>query len=89
MLLIASVGAQQSSVAGFLVGAVSASVLWFSLLAWGGAALAPWLSRPLAWRAIDGTIGVMMAAIALQLASGTGLGPGLKELSAVTENSSE
>lgn len=73
LLLIPAVGAQQSSTAGFLAGAGSASILWFSLLAWGGAALAPWLKRPVAWRAIDGAIGVMMAAIAIQLASGTGM----------------
>ncbi|MGM0702955.1 MAG: LysE/ArgO family amino acid transporter [Pseudomonadota bacterium] len=68
LLLIPSVGAQQESAGLFLAGAASASVTWFSLLAWGGAALSPWLSRPLAWRAIDGAIGVMLAAIALQLA---------------------
>ncbi|MBF7054296.1 LysE family transporter [Halomonas sp. KAO] len=73
LLLIPAVGAQQSSTAGFLAGAGSASILWFSLLAWGGAALAPWLKRPVAWRVIDGAIGVMMAAIAVQLASGTGM----------------
>lgn len=68
LLLIPSVGAQQESAGLFLAGAAGASVTWFALLAWGGAALSPWLSRPLAWRAIDGVIGVMLAAIALQLA---------------------
>ncbi|SFU57381.1 LysE/ArgO family amino acid transporter [Halomonas korlensis] len=68
LLLIPSVGAQQESAGLFLAGAAGASVSWFALLAWGGAALAPWLSRPLAWRAIDGVIGVMLAAIAVQLA---------------------
>nr|WP_298250687.1 LysE family transporter [uncultured Halomonas sp.] len=73
LLLIPAIGAQQSSTAGFLAGAGSASILWFSLLAWGGAMLAPWLKRPAAWRAIDGAIGVMMAAIAVQLANGAGM----------------
>ncbi|MCK2184689.1 LysE/ArgO family amino acid transporter [Halomonas getboli] len=68
LLLIPSIGAQQDSAAAFVVGAGSASILWFSLLAWGGALLSPWLSRPLAWRGIDGAIGLMMGAIALQLA---------------------
>lgn len=72
LLLIPAVGAQQSSAATFLAGAGTASVLWFSLLAWGGAALSTWLSRPLAWRLIDGGIGLMMAAIALRLALGQG-----------------
>lgn len=73
LLLIPAIGAQQNSTAGFLAGAGSASILWFSLLAWGGAMLAPWLKRPAAWRAIDGAIGVMMAAIAVQLANGAGM----------------
>lgn len=74
LLLIPAVGAQQQSTTGFLIGAVSASVLWFSLLAWGGAALSPWLSRPAAWRIIDAGIGVMMAVMAISLAQGSGLG---------------
>ena len=45
-------------------------ILWFSLLAWGGAALSPWLSKPIAWRVIDGLIGMMMAGIAIHLALG-------------------
>ncbi|XKE44880.1 LysE family transporter [Halomonas organivorans] len=73
LLLVPAVGAQQDSAAAFVAGAGSASILWFSLLAWGGALLSPWLARPTAWRLIDGGIGVMMAGIALQLAGG-GLG---------------
>ncbi|MEQ6917081.1 LysE/ArgO family amino acid transporter [Halomonas aquatica] len=67
LLLIPSIGAQQQSAATFVAGTITASILWFSLLAWGGSALSPWLSRPLAWRAIDGAIGVMMAVIAVHL----------------------
>lgn len=73
LVLIPAVGVQQESSSGFLGGAISASLLWFSLLAWGGAVLSPWLSRPLAWRCIDAGIGVMMALIAFGLARG-GLG---------------
>ena len=54
----------------FVAGASTASILWFSLLAWGGAALSPWLSKPIAWRIIDGLIGLMMAGIAVHLALG-------------------
>ncbi|QJQ95119.1 MULTISPECIES: LysE/ArgO family amino acid transporter [Halomonadaceae] len=68
LLLIPAIGAQQESPTVFLAGAGSASVLWFALLAWGGATLAPWLSKPAVWRMIDGLIGTMMAMIALQLA---------------------
>ncbi|SDW37273.1 LysE/ArgO family amino acid transporter [Marinobacter mobilis] len=69
LLLIPAVGAQQANPLTFVIGAASASVLWFGMLAWAGAALAPWLARPLAWRLIDGVIAVMMTVIALHLAS--------------------
>ncbi|MDR9425540.1 MAG: LysE family transporter [Marinobacter sp.] len=68
LLLIPAVGAQQESATSFVAGASSASVLWFGGLAWLGSTLAPILSKPAAWRVIDGLIGLMMAAIALQLA---------------------
>lgn len=68
LLLIPAVGAQQENATTFVAGASSASVLWFGLLAWSGSSLAPILSRPLAWRIIDGVIGVMMAVIAFHLA---------------------
>lgn len=67
LLLIPSIGAQQQEPLVFVAGATSASVVWFSLLAWGGAALAPVLARPVAWRTIDATIAVMMLAIAMHL----------------------
>ncbi|MGY2461282.1 LysE/ArgO family amino acid transporter [Vreelandella sulfidaeris] len=70
LLLIPAIGAQQESAGVFVAGASTASILWFSLLAWGGAALSPWLSKPIAWRIIDGLIGVMMAGIAVHLALG-------------------
>jgi len=68
LLLIPAIGAQQSSTVGFLAGASSASVLWFGLIAFSGAALSPWLAKPKAWRFIDGAIGAMMALIAVHLA---------------------
>ncbi len=70
LLLIPTIGAQQESAGVFVAGASTASILWFSLLAWGGAALSPWLSKPIAWRIIDGLIGLMMAGIAVHLALG-------------------
>lgn len=73
LLLIPAVGAQQTDSTTFVAGASSASILWFGLLAWGGSVLAPVLSRPLAWRIIDGIIGLMMAGIALHLAVGGAL----------------
>ncbi|WP_166268108.1 LysE/ArgO family amino acid transporter [Marinobacter caseinilyticus] len=67
LLLIPSIGVQQSDPMVFVAGATSASVLWFVMLAWGGAALAPVLSRPIAWRVIDGAISLMMLSIAVHL----------------------
>ncbi|MEQ9546137.1 MAG: LysE/ArgO family amino acid transporter [Marinobacter sp.] len=73
LLLIPAIGAQQEDTATFVAGASSASILWFGLLAWSGSALAPVLSRPMAWRVIDGIIGLMMAGIAAHLAVNGGL----------------
>ncbi|EON91631.1 lysine exporter protein LysE/YggA [Marinobacter lipolyticus SM19] len=73
LLLIPAVGAQQEDTTTFVAGASSASILWFGLLAWSGSALAPILSRPVAWRLIDGVIGLMMAGIAAHLAINGGL----------------
>ncbi|MDX1598443.1 MAG: LysE/ArgO family amino acid transporter [Marinobacter sp.] len=73
LLLIPAVGAQQEDTTTFVAGASSASILWFGLLAWSGSALAPVLSRPMAWRVIDGIIGLMMAGIAVHLAVNSGL----------------
>lgn len=73
LVLIPAVGAQQEDTTTFVAGASSASILWFGMLAWSGSALAPVLSRPVAWRVIDGVIGLMMAAIALHLAVNGGL----------------
>lgn len=67
LLLIPAVGVQQPEPMIFIAGATTASVLWFTLLAWGGAALAPVLQRPAAWRMIDGTIALIMLAIGLHL----------------------
>ncbi|MDI9246023.1 LysE family transporter [Marinobacter sp. CHS3-4] len=75
LLLIPSIGAQQGSQVAFFAGASTASVLWFSALGLAGAALSPWLARPLAWRFIDGAIGTMMAGIAIHLASNGLQGP--------------
>lgn len=68
MVLIGSVGAQHPLPLIFALGAVSASVLWFSLLSLGSAKLAPLLSRPVTWRCIDLAVAAMMLAVAWSLA---------------------
>lgn len=52
---------------GFMAGAISASVLWFCLIGFGAAALAPLLKRPPVWRAIDLLTGAMMLWLAASL----------------------
>ena len=67
VLLIGSLGAQQSVPGAYVVGAASASLMWFFTLALGAAWLAPWLARPNTWRILDLLVAVMMYAVALQL----------------------
>jgi L-lysine exporter family protein LysE/ArgO len=54
----------------FAVGAGLASILWFTGLGYGARFLAPLLSRPRAWQVLDVLIGLVMLAIAAQLAFG-------------------
>lgn len=70
VLLIGSLGAQQVEPGAYVVGAASASLLWFSTLALGAAWLAPWLARSTTWRLLDIMVAVMMFAVALQLIRG-------------------
>lgn len=52
----------------FGAGAALASISWFFLLAYGARALRPLFARPLSWRILDGSIAVVMWAIAVGLA---------------------
>jgi L-lysine exporter family protein LysE/ArgO len=70
VLLIGSLGAQQTEPGAYVVGAASASLLWFSMLALGAAWLAPWLARPGTWRMLDVMVAIMMFAVAAQLVRG-------------------
>ncbi len=67
VLLIGSLGAQQSVPGAYVVGAASASLLWFFTLALGAAWLAPGLARPGTWRLLDLLVAAMMYAVAVQL----------------------
>ncbi|MEB0045075.1 MULTISPECIES: LysE/ArgO family amino acid transporter [unclassified Pseudomonas] len=67
VLLIGSLGAQQSVPGAYVVGAASASLLWFFTLALGAAWLAPWLARPSTWRILDLLVAIMMFTVAIQL----------------------
>ncbi|NWA27096.1 amino acid transporter [Pseudomonas gingeri] len=67
VLLIGSLGAQQTEPGAYVVGAASASLLWFFSLALGAAWLAPWLARPATWRLLDLLVAIMMFSVAAQL----------------------
>ncbi len=54
----------------FGAGATAASVVWFTALGLGAGRLAPILSRPRAWRFVDGSIAAVMTAIGVSLALG-------------------
>ena len=69
LMLVGAVGAQQAPVLrpAFLLGACSASILWFSALGYGARHLAPLFARPSAWRWLDTLIGSTMLLLAAML----------------------
>ncbi len=72
MVLIGSIGARQDGwlKAVFVLGAASASLLWFVLLATAGRRLQGVFARPAAWRVLDGLTGAMMFVLAWWVAGG-------------------
>lgn len=54
----------------FAAGAMVGSVVWFTGLGYGARLLSRWLSRPSAWRWLDGGIAVVMVVLAIQLLRG-------------------
>jgi len=54
----------------FGVGAVIASIAWFSALGFGSRLLRPLFARPISWRILDALIAVVMIAIAVSLIVG-------------------
>jgi len=67
VLLLGSVAQQHPHRWLFGIGAAVASGVWFSALGLGAHRLAPVLSRPAAWRVLDGLIAVVMTAVAITL----------------------
>lgn len=68
VVLVGSIGAQQIMPGAFAMGAISASIIWFSCLAFAAARLARLLARPLTWRLIDLGVALMMLSVAWMLA---------------------
>ena len=69
VLLIGGIGANiaDSLKLYFLLGAVSASAAWFTLLGFGARALIPLFKKPLTWKILDISIGFIMLFIAYSL----------------------
>lgn len=69
VLLVGSIGAQQPPDLRwwFVLGASTASMIWFGLLGFGARCLAPWFARPRAWQILDSVIGVTMWVLAALL----------------------
>jgi L-lysine exporter family protein LysE/ArgO len=69
VLLVGSIGNQyRPDQWWFALGAACASVVWFISLGFGAKKAAPLMARPITWRVLDISIGVVMTAIALHLA---------------------
>lgn len=54
----------------FAAGAVVASTVWFLVLGYGAGLLRPVFARPGAWRVLDGSIALVMGALAVGLVAG-------------------
>jgi L-lysine exporter family protein LysE/ArgO len=51
----------------FVIGAASASFVWFAALGYGARMLVPLFARPAAWRILDAVVGMTMLALAASL----------------------
>ena len=67
VLLLGSVAQQHPHQWSFGLGAAAGSAAWFAALGLGAHRLGPLLSRPGAWRVLDGLIAVVMTGIAVML----------------------
>ncbi|MGX1932792.1 LysE/ArgO family amino acid transporter [Microbacterium resistens] len=68
VLMLGSVAATHGSQRWlFALGAITASVLWFTALGFGARYLGRWLRTPRAWRLLDAGIAVVMIALGISL----------------------
>lgn len=69
VVLLGTLGNQQGEDGRWLfaAGAITASLLWFSSLAYGARLLAPLFRRPAAWRVLDSLIAIIMLLLAINL----------------------
>jgi len=69
VILIGSVSIKELPAhrASFTVGACAASFVWFFLLSLGGQWMQRWFQTPMAWRILDGFVGIVMWSLAFML----------------------
>jgi L-lysine exporter family protein LysE/ArgO len=67
VLLLGSIAQQHPHHWLFGIGAAAASLVWFTALGAGAQRLGPLLSRPSAWRVLDGLIALVMLGVAANL----------------------
>ena len=69
VVLLGSIGGQQAGNGRlyFALGAMLASVIWFSSLGFGARYLTPVFARPSAWRILDAIIAMVMWVLAISL----------------------
>ena len=69
VVLLGSIGGQQAGNGRlyFALGAILASVIWFSSLGFGARYLTPVFARPSAWRILDAIIAIVMWMLAISL----------------------
>jgi len=67
VVLLGAISTGFENKAGFVMGAVSGSVLFFFGLGYGARLLAPVFARPMAWRVLDVGVALVMWSIALGL----------------------
>lgn len=70
VVLLGSVASAQTAPWAFAVGAMVASVVWFSGLGFGARVLRPLFARPSAWRVFDLAVAVIMLGVAAGLLLG-------------------
>ncbi|AWW41203.1 amino acid transporter [Streptomyces sp. AS58] len=72
VFLLGSVAADQGPLRWtFGIGAATASLCWFAALGFGARLLGRWLSRPAAWRVLDGLVAATMIVLGVTLIAGS------------------
>ncbi|KOG35167.1 LysE/ArgO family amino acid transporter [Streptomyces resistomycificus] len=72
VFLLGSVAADRGAMRWtFGLGAVLASLCWFTALGFGARLLGRFLARPAAWRVLDGLVAAMMIVLGITLVAGT------------------